>query len=244
MARQSLEEMIQELQKTVEAQEKKIQQIIEALDKKVQRSDDVIEIQNLMGRYEAWHTVGMHDKVLELFAKNVPGVSIDIPHFGRWEGFEGVRKCWEVHNLFEGDRLGFLATNVDATPTIEVAGDGKTAKGTWTAIGCITVHSDAKDKMQAIWTWKRYAMDFVKEDGKWKFWHFRVFPLFGTPYEKSWVEESLAPSQPTPETMQIPEELKPDKPFSPYYTYSTTTIVPYAPRVPEPYETWDDSMSF
>lgn len=246
MAKQSVEEIVRELRKTVEGQGKIIQRlddIREAQSQIIQRSDDILEIQNLMGRYEAWHTVGMHDKVLELFAKNAPGVSIEIPHWGRWDGYEGVRKCWEVHNLYEGDRKGFLAVNVNGTPVIEIAGDGKTAKGMWTASGCITVHSDAKDKMQAIWTWKRYKMDFIKEDGKWKMWHFRVYPFFGTPYEHSWVEESLAPSAPSPESMPVPNELKPDKPYSPYYTYEVDTVVPYVP-VPMPYEAWDDSMSY
>ena len=232
MEKQNTEKMLRELQETVEAQ-----------GKKIQRADDIREIQNLMGRYEAWHTAGMHDKVLELFAKHTAGVSIEIPHFGRWEGFEGVRKCWEVHNIYEGDRAGFLAINVDATPIIEVAGDGQTAKGMWTAMGCVTPLDD-EGKRQAIWSWKRYAMGFVKEDGQWKIWHFRVYPVFATPYERSWVEESLSPSRPTPETMSIPDDLKPDKPFSPYYSYETTTVLPYAPEVPLPYEKWDDSGTY
>ena len=60
------------------------------------------------------------------------------------------------------------------TPVIEVAGDGKTAKGIWYSIGIgvrPNVNSDGTYTKSTSWMWEKYAVDFIKEDGKWKIWH-------------------------------------------------------------------------
>jgi len=60
------------------------------------------------------------------------------------------------------------------TPVIEVAGDGKTAKGIWYSIGLAVngnIGADGKTSISTGWMWEKYAVDFVKEDGKWKIWH-------------------------------------------------------------------------
>ena len=60
------------------------------------------------------------------------------------------------------------------TPVIEVAGDGKTAKGLWYSIGLAvrgSVTQDGKTSTNTQWMWEKYAVDFIKEDGKWKIWH-------------------------------------------------------------------------
>jgi hypothetical protein len=60
------------------------------------------------------------------------------------------------------------------TPVIEVAGDGKTAKGLWYSIGIgvrPNVKSDSTYTKSTEWMWEKYAVDFIREDGKWKIWH-------------------------------------------------------------------------
>ena len=56
------------------------------------------------------------------------------------------------------------------TPVIEVAGDGKTAKGIWYSIGQ-GVRPKGLDGKSTEWMWEKYAVDFIKEDGQWKIWH-------------------------------------------------------------------------
>jgi len=56
------------------------------------------------------------------------------------------------------------------TPVIEVAGDGKTAKGLWYSIGQ-GVRPSGTTGHSTEWMWEKYAVDFIKEDGKWKIWH-------------------------------------------------------------------------
>jgi len=225
MVRNDIEEVVHELQRTVEIQAKKIQ-----------RLEDIHEIQNLMTKYEAFHTAGKHDEVVKMFALKTPGVRVDIPHFGFYEGPEGVKRSWIAHKYVERDRRGQLHVHAISAPFIEVSGDGKTAKGIWTSPGILTM--PIGDKFTANWSWCKYGIDFVKEDGVWKFWHFRSFGLFSTPFNKSWVEEGPEPALP------LPDELKPDRRPSPYYTYKTTVPAPYEPVLPEPFETFDEVEAY
>lgn len=139
-----------------------------------------------------------------------------------------------AHNFGEGDRVGQLHMHSLTTPVIEVAGDGKTAKGIWISPGVEGMPG------AAMWAWLKYGADFVKEDGKWKFWHLGVFGIFLTPYNKPWTEQSL-PAGGGPE---LPEEYKPDKKTTYWTSYSTTGKQDLIPAIPEPYETWDESTSY
>ena len=209
------------------------------LEKKIERLEAVHEIQNLMGRYSYYHTANMHGETVELWAKNTPGVRADIPSFGLYKGIEGIRKLYiGAHNVLgEEARVGEMHMHTLTTPVIEVAGDGKTARGVWISPGHET--NSHSGKPQAFWAWLKYGADFVKEDGKWKFWHLRVFGIFFTPYEKSWVHVSNAEGE-----LILPDELKPDKKTTYWTNYSPEGKAVLAPAPPEPYETWDESMSY
>jgi hypothetical protein len=88
-----------------------------------------------------------------------------------------------------GAQSGNFSMRTLTTPIIEVAGDGKTAKGYWYTIGWTSGMHDGKGEAQ--WSFERYGIDFVKEDGDWKIWHFHVYNDFDTPYEKNWVQNAI-----------------------------------------------------
>jgi hypothetical protein len=88
-----------------------------------------------------------------------------------------------------GAQSGNFSFRTLTTPIIEIAGDGKTAKAFWYTIGWTS--SAQGDKGQAQWSFERYGIDFVKEDGDWKIWHFHVYNDFDTPYEKNWVQNAI-----------------------------------------------------
>lgn len=52
------------------------------------------------------------------------------------------------------------------TPAIQVAGDRQSAKGIWYSMGLA-----ACDGGDVVWVCKKVAVDFLKEDGRWKIWH-------------------------------------------------------------------------
>ena len=75
----------------------------------------------------------------------------------------------EFHTYIEGDLKGNMNLHTLTTPVIEVADDGKTAKGLWISPGveCPRVPLFGGEH-QAAWCWIKYGVDFAKEDGKWK----------------------------------------------------------------------------
>ena len=46
-------------------------------------------------------------------------------------------------------------------------------------------------KVWAHWVWCKYAIDFLKQDGEWKFWKFRCYELARAPFEENWVSFGL-----------------------------------------------------
>ena len=209
-----------------------------SLEERIERLEAVHEIQNLMSKYEYFHTAGWHDETAAMFATKTPGVRADIVDWGLYEGIESVKRLYsKVHKYVEGDRVGCMSVLPISTPVIEVAGDGKTAKGLWIHTGSVTFPVEGKP--QAHWAWVKYAVDFVKEDGKWKFWHFHVYALLHTPYEKSWAEAfDELPFPP------FPDELKSDRPSTYWWTYSPDAVTENVPAPPEPYETFDEATAY
>jgi hypothetical protein len=214
-----------------------------SLEERIQSLEDIHEIKNLMSRYEYLHTASRHQETADLFAKKTPGVRAEIGNWGIYEGVEGIQRLYvDIHKWGDRDRKGVIFLHTLTTPIIEVAGDGKTAKGVWTSPG-IETSEFGTEGLKGCWAWAKYGVDFVKEDGEWKFWHIKVYGLFHCDYYTSWVDQpSILEEQPLP--TQIPEELRADRPPSSFWMYSKDAVTELDPVPPEPYETWDDSMSF
>lgn len=244
-----------------------LEQKVNRLEKLVQRTQDVQEIQNVMSRHcfldasnqtrrqieEVWthkasdvcyahgqvRTVGLkslyevadlHDRMAQAHIDEVHKLFPDIPKENR-------------------DLVGWMKMHTLCTPYIVVAGDGKTAKGTWESPGFATMPIDGK--LQAVWMWERFAADFIKEDGKWKIWHFNAMSQFNTPYEKSWVTNALEPKAMGGSLMggppgggSEPPALSPvrNEPFNPRKLCGT--LSPNFPPQPEPYETFSETFSY
>ncbi|KAG5787226.1 hypothetical protein H9Q69_013702 [Fusarium xylarioides] len=37
------------------------------------------------------------------------------------------------------------------------------------------------------WVWCHYALDFLKQDGQWKIWHFRCLEVTRAPFSENWI---------------------------------------------------------
>jgi hypothetical protein len=235
------------------------------LEQKVQRALDYQEIQNVMSKHMYYHGAGLHKEELrKIWAQKTPGVTWT-NQMGVWEGMDSIWQFYgeanekrqkvnlekisqlypEVENKKENYGVGTLVTHTLTTAIIEVARDGKTAKGVWYSPGQVTeVGKDLKP--MAMWMWEKYGVDFVKEDGEWKIWHIHMFYDFAVPPGTSWAEPQEAPtSDEGPEGQSLSDMPKPDKP-SPdtYKRYSITTVPKLEPRLPEPYETFSETFSY
>jgi hypothetical protein len=215
-----------------------------SLEERIQRVEDIQEIQKLMSRYAYLNTAHLHDECVEaVFSKKTPGQKVQIDGWGIWEGFDAAHRCFGLaHNWVERTMLGLPGTLLQhtlTTPLIEVAGDGKTARGLWISPGHEARPSATG--VTAFWVWVYYSDDFVKEDGAWKIWHHRVTEIIFSRADADWTSANVLSDELLPEW---PEECKPDRPSPPQWKYSPDAVTVLDPAPPEPYDTWSDDLSY
>lgn len=130
-----------------------------------------------------------------------------------------------------------------ASPVIEIAADGETAKGLWHCQGAYNEVNTSGPV--AYWTWGYYAVDFVKEDDAWKIWHMQYVNDVDCICGQSWGKEQV----PYPE---LPEFAPLGEFTYPAYTkevcvreyYSPTRPLTKTPRIPQPYDTFAETFSY
>ena len=182
---------------------------LERVEKMAQRALDVQEVQNVWSMHASYDAAGMNrEQIREIWAQNQPDVAFiqntemrigldniiayycDMWDETRKTRLQAIRRLFpEIPDDEKYALAGWMKMHTNTTPNIQIAGDGKTAKGSWESPGFITELTD--DNFMAAWIWERYFVDFIKEDGKWKIWHANLLVQFMTPFEKSWVESSM-----------------------------------------------------
>jgi hypothetical protein len=261
-----------------EALEKKVARMEERLaflekeNKRLGQAKDVHEIQNVMSLHEYYHSACKHREELDaIWAQKAADVAFEEALFDtRFVGLDAIGKYYVdfmVGVLFKSalaatrvffphlndapeDNLAFGLAYMHTltTPVIEVAQDGETAKGVWISPGHMTMPSMAM-KLQAYWHWDRYGVDFIKENGNWKIWHFFVGRDFCTPYEKSWVDSTLNNEEAYALALRLfkdwPGFSEPNKkPLNPYESYNPFKVAVLKPRLPKPYRTFSETFSY
>jgi hypothetical protein len=208
---------------------------------RLERIEAVHQVHNLMGRYAFYHAANLHSRLLELHALETPGLRVELP-FGIYEGRPGVERLYlGVFGPLDREPAGRMHVHTMTTPVVEVAQDGETAKGVWMSPGHATDKYGGAH-FQARWRWVKYGCDFAREHGRWKIWHLRIYGIFATPFDQSWVEASreTRPEGPPP----MPAEVAPDRPPHPFWQYSPGAVLPNEPAPPEPYLTFDDTTGY
>ena len=214
---------------------------------------------NLMGKYSYLHTAMRNIDFMNLWANREDDI-LAMP-WGYYLGIEGVRKCYlEDHGdrsdpqvqdspIFKG---GMMMHAMD-TAVVEVAKDGKTAKGVWLSPGHESCYIPDFSKFpdwkkgdplpenleimsSCEWAWSKYYVDFIKEDGGWKFWKLRLWPIYKTDFYVPWT--------------QHPDMDEVDFPFhnhkalpEPNWAWNKETVYPAGqPEPPVPYEHYEDAV--
>lgn len=185
-----------------------LEQKLAEIERLTQLAEDRAQIANLFATYQYLHSV-IHDETTpdRLFAQHQPDVRHDWGG-GVLEGLEELKRYYVGRPRYRGKLICHSLGN----PVIEVAKDGKTAKGFWVAIGHETIPYAKKPSLQedgdpiaprlpqadangiykiVHWVWNKYGVDFIKEDGEWKIWHLRTVSLMRAPYKQDWVDFSL-----------------------------------------------------
>ncbi|EME82083.1 uncharacterized protein MYCFIDRAFT_175638 [Pseudocercospora fijiensis CIRAD86] len=182
----------------------------------------------------------MHN-TLSFFALDEPDVSVEVGDRGVYRGKVAITTLFQ--DQFGSATLkGNLLFPFLTTGMIEVAGDGKTAKGTWRSPSVQAVMSDAGP--EPIWLFGAYAIDFIKKGDDWKIWHFHWYRTIKCNHHKGWVED-----QSTSVTFYefkrenqtyTPLPSSPDiEPTTYHNPYTPESIQDSIPGCPPPYEHYD-----
>jgi len=229
MAESNLEQRVTELEKEL----KKAKHEIERLQA-------IREIENLMSQYVYLHMENRQQDVMKLYAKH-PDTRVYLGELGCWKGPDAPQRAWQLLERLGAGKTppGMMAIHPVNTSYIVVAGDGKTAKGVWLNTGFVLSWNPEKQEQGARWEWGAYGIDFIKEDGKWKFWHHHIYRIASTDWAagfKDW--------DPDRQVMKVPEDIKPDYPGMDDYPYRRDKVYVFKPDRAEPYETWSDTFSY
>jgi len=243
------------------------------------RAMAAIEVQNAYSKHAYYHTIGAHCEEMEdiwvkedgEFAKTAKwtrmgtmveeGITLIKQHYctdneeSKKQKLTEISKVYpEVKDVPENIGIGYGYTiHTQTTPIIEIAGDGKTAKGIWYSpgIGTNVEIRNGKPEISGGWFWEKYAVDFAKEDGKWKIWHL-VNVMDPTP--QSWGaqqdrqmqapqgEKAGAGQEPQGQKAEDNQGMKPAA--DPYVSWSPTTKSKIYPKFPEPYYTFSETFSY
>ena len=201
-----------------------------SLEERIQRLEDIEEIKQLMSKYSYLLSACRMKDLVELFSKRDDATAC-CGDWGLFRGAEGISNQF-IGTCPEGGLEGFMSVHMMTTHIIEVAGDGKTAKGVWMSPGHETYDKKMAGRVIPTWGWGKYAADFIKEGGEWKIWHYWNFPDFTVEYEKGWASGGK------PEFLQaidIVLDLKPDAPTPyPLTLYDPDRKPQFLPAFPEP----------
>ncbi|MDB9822197.1 nuclear transport factor 2 family protein [Deltaproteobacteria bacterium] len=262
------------------------------------RSLAMWEVQNTMSMHAYYHAAGLHLEELADIWVSETGPHAKTAKFSspNWvmNGIATVKRAYgqanqdnkvreleaiskiypEVKNIPENLGAGHeFAMHTNTTPIIEIAGDGKTAKGIWYSPGIgLSTHIEGNNvSAGGTFFWEKYGADFVKEDGEWKIWHCQMFYDFTPSFPES-MTRNLIPggSQGGPpaggqgpppaddqgdvssqgaiesgETMdtQVLPEGFTDNTYI-YESFSPTRVHEIMPKFPEPYYTFSETFSY
>ena len=150
---------------------------------RIQRLWDIENIKTLMHKRVFLQTADQREE--ELDTMWVSGINVETASYGAnwgyYVGMEAIRgyylnaheKALEKQKLENGAadvNLGNMYARPVSTGLVELALDGKTAKGLWYSIGHISwAQPDGTARVQ--WILGKIAVDFLREDDGWKIWH-------------------------------------------------------------------------
>lgn len=234
------------------------------LEEKIEQWETQRNIKNLMGKYANCIILNREHNIFELFWSKAEDTALGF-NDGWYRGQDAIKAYYEacydrnvlVAALMQrrfpkilGEKspediygIGPFKVKPMATPVIEVAGDGATAKGLWSCLGS---YNDVEScGPLAHWTWGYFAADFIKENGKWKIWHLQYLNDVDCICGQSWGRPQHKPPE-----LDAFAQLK-DFQY-PAYTERATLRKYYCPRrphtltprIPEPYQTFSETFSY
>ncbi|RIV88061.1 nuclear transport factor 2 family protein [Aurantiacibacter zhengii] len=243
-------------------------QQVAQLQAQSQAARDRQAVENLFSRYMYLHNAFEDEQIIPLWAaEGTPGMSAQYSNLGKYTQYD---KIMEYHRG-RPSPIGKLLFHYVTTPVIEVAGDGQTAKGLWIVNGLesgLTAPEHAANMPdwmfepnvevdgKKVWmhnVYLKYGIDFIKQDGEWKIWHFHCFETARAPYSMGWIPFAAAAQDDSFnfDLMYVGDDGAPvfmpetDEPATVLNnSYRTDTAQHLEARIPEPYYTFSETFSY
>lgn len=252
---------------TIEERLDAMQAELDRLNCALRARTDREQIENLMGRYQYLHAAHMDRQILdELWSKD-PDIHVEEGPYGVYlYDRNGIADFYtQRYHMNKPAQPGQLTLTSISTPVIEVAGDGKTAKGVWisfgtesscypdgTPSGIPSVDASEPDeygnRVLAHWVWQKVAADFIREEGEWKIWHLHIYELQRCPFDQNWVtfahkrfDDQAAFDS---EMRLCMEGITPEEPTSFHWQYTPDATPVLQPVPPTPYESFDPRKAY
>lgn len=163
-------------------------------------------------------------------------------NYGYYTGMDAIRGYYvDTHEkaLAALGGRGYMECHAVSTPYVELAGDGRSARGLWYSIGQET-YPGPDGRIQALWVNDKIAADFLLEDDGWKIWR---LVLSNDVWHPAGVPMGAMPDKLPEEMDWIRREFGaptvPMKVHDPLYLWSDDF-----PAMPKPYETIDAAHSY
>lgn len=160
---------------------------LEDLERRINYYEDRQQIERLMYRSEVNHNQKNMHRWPMFYALERKDVSMEIADRGHCIGAKSIQNIFESGYQIQVNEGSYL-NHWQTTPMIEIAEDGKTAHGVWLSPGAETV-VNKEGVPVAVWNFIRYAADFCKVDGEWKFLSYRIIMDLKADFDKGWTKD-------------------------------------------------------
>ncbi len=157
---------------------------LENLAKRIQRFEDLEAIKRIIVLYGKGSDDHHNLEVMgPLFADD--GVLDVGSGYGQYKG----RKAIEAFLSGPGEKIILWSIHYMVSPVIDIAEDGKTAKGFWYLWEIAKMNNPKKGEEEAVWIAGMYQAEFAKEaDGQWKFKYVKLNMEVMSPYSEGWAK--------------------------------------------------------
>jgi len=184
-----------------------LQKQIAQLESDASRIEDASAIRRLQRAYGYYLDQALWDEMAGLFA---PDATLEIGLDGVYVGQKRIREyLYQLGGGKNGLKPGQLNDHLELQPVVNVAADGRTAKGRWRAVIMTGQLGES-----AAWGEGTYENEYVKVNGVWKLSKLHWYQTYMVPYAGGWaknkdltngifVSKQFPPDRPPSETYPI-----------------------------------------
>lgn len=237
------------------------------LSERIDRAAAASECEKVMSLHCLYHAGGIHREEIEEFWTKREDCKWS-HNFGQMNNKKNYIECYadeqeasavdiyeqlepiypEVKKVKDRRALIEVAMHLLASPVLEVAKDGQSAKGLWYTPGCIFSTLNPQKAKEGMWMWERYGADFILEDGKWVYLNLKVccdmagmmdaenWPFVEAPQEPPSEEDDSSKADSSRVAVGVPGPL--------HYMLSGTQVPQERPYIPQPYRTFEETYSY